>query len=178
MIRLESTGSRPATPDHRRGTRTMRHFLDLLDLTREELIYLLHQAAELKAAHLAGDRTPRLLGRVLGLVFEKPSLRTRVSFQTAMAQLGGASVFLTGTEAGLGSRESVPDFARVVSRYVDAVVLRTFHHDTVESFAAHSSCPVINGLSDYYHPCQALADLFTMQEVFKKITGRTVVFVG
>jgi ornithine carbamoyltransferase len=95
-----------------------------------------------------------------------------------MAQLGGASVFLAGTEVGLGSRESVPDFARVVSRYVDAVVLRTFHHDTVEAFAAHSSCPVINGLSDYYHPCQALADLFTMQEVFRKLTGRTLVFVG
>jgi len=112
------------------------------------------------------------------MVFEKPSLRTRVSFQTAMAQLGGASVFLAGTEVGLGSRESIPDFARVVSRYVDAVVLRTFHHDTVEAFAGHSSCPVINGLSDYYHPCQALADLFTMQEVFKKVAGKTLVFVG
>ena len=156
----------------------MRHFLDLLDLTPKEINSLLQATARLKKAHRRGRRKPLLLGQVLGLVFEKPSLRTRVSFQTAMAQLGGASVFLTGTEVGLGSRESVPDFARVVSRYVDAVVLRTFHHDTVEAFASHSSCPVINGLSDYYHPCQALADLFTMQEVFKKITGRTVVFVG
>jgi len=156
----------------------MRHFLDLLDLTPKEIAFLLEQTARLKKAHERGQRKPLLLGRVLGLVFEKPSLRTRVSFQTAMAQLGGASVFLAGTEVGLGSRESVPDFARVVSRYVDAVVLRTFHHDTVEAFAAHSSCPVINGLSDYYHPCQALADLFTMQEVFKKLTGRTLVFVG
>src|SRR2546425_4211125 len=156
----------------------MRHFLDLLDLTPKEINSLLQATARLKKAHRQGRRKPLLLGQVLGMVFEKPSLRTRVSFQTAMAQLGGASVFLAGTEVGLGSRESVPDFARVVSRYVDAVVLRTFHHDTVEAFATHSSCPVINGLSDYYHPCQALADLFTMQEVFKKITGRTVVFVG
>ncbi len=156
----------------------MRHFLDLLDLTPKEMAFLLEKTAQLKKAHERGRRKPFLLGRVLGLVFEKPSLRTRVSFQTAMAQLGGASVFLAGTEVGLGSRESVPDFARVVSRYVDAVVLRTFHHGTVEAFAAYSSCPVINGLSDYYHPCQALADLFTMQEVFKKLTGRTLVFVG
>ena len=156
----------------------MRHFLDLLDLTPKEIAHLLRETGRLKKAHRRGSRRPLLLGRVLGLVFEKPSLRTRVSFQTAMAQLGGASVFLSGNEVGLGSRESVPDFARVVSRYVDAVVLRTFHHDTVEAFAAHSSCPVINGLSDYYHPCQALADLFTMQETFKKLAGRTLVFVG
>src|SRR5207302_1596751 len=122
--------------------------------------------------------TPRLLGRVLGLVFEKPSLRTRVSFQTAMAQLGGASVFMSGHEVGLGSRESVPDFARVMSQYVDAVVIRTFSHATVEAFASHASCPVINGLSDYYHPCQALADLFTLQELFGDLSGRTLVFVG
>ena len=120
----------------------------------------------------------RLLGRVLGLVFEKPSLRTRVSFQAAIAQLGGASVFMNGQEVGLGSRESVADVARTISQYVDAVVLRTFQHETVEAFAAHAACPVINGLSDYYHPCQALADLFTMQEIFGKVAGRTLVFVG
>jgi ornithine carbamoyltransferase len=156
----------------------MRHFLDLLDLTSDEIAHLLEETGRLKKAQQRGARKPTLLGRVLGLVFEKPSLRTRVSFQTAMAQLGGSSVFLSGTEAGLGSRESVPDFARVISQYVDAVVLRTFSHATVEAFAAHSACPVINGLSDYYHPCQALADLYTMQEVFKKVTGRTLVFVG
>jgi ornithine carbamoyltransferase len=156
----------------------MRHFLDLLDLTADEIQHLLHETARLKAIHQPGQRRPSLLGRVLGLVFEKPSLRTRVSFQTAMAQLGGASVFLSGNEVGLGSRESVPDFARVMSQYVDAVVLRTFSHDTVEAFAAHSACPVINGLSDYYHPCQALADLFTVHEVFGTTAGRTLVFVG
>jgi ornithine carbamoyltransferase len=166
------------TPDFELGLLVMRHFLDLFDLTSDEIARLLKETARLKKAYQRGKRNPTLLGRVLGLVFEKPSLRTRVSFQTAMAQLGGSSLFLSGPEVGLGSRESVPDFSRVISQYVDAVVLRTFSHATVEGFAAHSACPVINGLSDYYHPCQALADLFTMQEVFKKITGRTVVFVG
>ncbi len=156
----------------------MRHFLDLLDLTSDEIAHLLEETARIKDAHKRGQRKPTLLGRVLGLVFEKPSLRTRVSFQAAIAQLGGASVFMTGSEVGLGSREGVPDFARVMSQYVDAVVLRTFSHATVEEFAAHSACPVINGLSDYYHPCQALADLFTMRELFGNLAGRTIAFVG
>jgi ornithine carbamoyltransferase len=156
----------------------MRHFLDLLDLTSDEIAQLLEETSRMKAAHERGLRKPTLLGRVLGLVFEKPSLRTRVSFQAAIAQLGGASVFMTGSEVGLGSRESIPDFARVMSQYVDAVVLRTFSHTTVEEFAAHASCPVINGLSDYYHPCQALADLFTMRELFRDLAGRTIAFVG
>jgi ornithine carbamoyltransferase len=156
----------------------MRHFLDLLDLTSDEILHLLGEASRLKAAHKRGESTPVLLGKVLGMVFEKPSLRTRVSFQAAIAQLGGSSVFLPGSETGLGSRESVPDFARVMSEYVDAVVLRTFSHATVEAFASHASCPVINGLSDYYHPCQALGDLLTVQEVFGELKGRTVVFVG
>jgi ornithine carbamoyltransferase len=156
----------------------MRHFLDLLDWSRDEITQLFDQTAALKAAHVRRQETPWLLGRVLGLVFEKPSLRTRVSFQAAIAQLGGASLFMSGSEVGLGSRESVPDFARILSEYVDAVVLRTFHHQTVELFADHSTVPVINGLSDYYHPCQALADLYTMREVFGTVDGRTLVFVG
>ena len=156
----------------------MRHFLDSLDLTKADLSLLLNETRRLKKDHADGRRTPTLLGRVLGLVFEKPSLRTRVSFQTAIAQLGGASVFLSAAEVGLGSRESVADCARVVSQYVDALVLRTFRHETVEAFAEHSACPVINGLSDYYHPCQALADLFTVQEVFGQLAGRTIAFVG
>ncbi|HEV3079143.1 MAG TPA: ornithine carbamoyltransferase [Gemmataceae bacterium] len=156
----------------------MRHFLDLVDLSSDEITHLLRETARLKTASAGGDRTPVLQGRVLGLVFEKPSLRTRASFQSAMAQLGGSSVFMTGTEAGLGSRESVPDFARVMSQYVDAVVLRTFSHETVQTFAAHSSCPVVNGLSDYHHPCQALADLFTLQEVFGDLKDRTIAFIG
>jgi ornithine carbamoyltransferase len=156
----------------------MRHILDLLDWTGEEILTLFKDTSRLKAAHKHKEPTPNLLGRVLGLLFEKPSLRTRVSFQAAIAQLGGASVFMAGNEVGLGSREDVPDFARTLSEYVDAVVLRTFSHATVEGFAAHASVPVINGLSNYYHPCQALADLFTVQEVFGEVTGRTLVFVG
>src|SRR5262245_51500878 len=159
-------------------TNNMRHFLTLFDVSRDELVDLLQETARLKAAHGRGERQPTLLGQVLGLVFEKPSLRTRGSFEAAMAQLGGASIFLPGAEVGFGSRESIPDFARAMSQYVDAVVLRTFHHQTVETFAAHSSCPVINGLSDYSHPCQALADLLTLHEVFGEVAGRTVVFVG
>lgn len=156
----------------------MRHFIDMLDLSPKEVQHLLNETGRLKSAWTSGERKPTLLARVLGLVFEKPSLRTRVSFQTAMAQLGGASVFLSGSDVGLGSRESVPDFARTMSQYVDAVVLRTFSHDTVVDFAKHSTCPVINGLSNYYHPCQALADLFTVQEVFGDLAGRSLVFVG
>ncbi len=156
----------------------MRHFLDVLDLPENDLAHLLAEAARLKAAHQQGVREPTLLGRVLGLVFEKPSLRTRGSFEAAIAQLGGASIFLPSSETGFGSRESVPDFARAMSQYVDAVVLRTFRHETAEVFAAHSACPVINGLSDYSHPCQALADVLTLQELFGGAAGRTVVFVG
>jgi ornithine carbamoyltransferase len=156
----------------------MRHFLDLLDLSADELNHLLDEAARLKAAHQRHEVTPLLQGRVLGLIFEKPSLRTRVSFETAMAQLAGAAIFLSSNEAGMGSRETVPDFARVMSQYVDGVVLRTFRHATVEMFAAYATCPVINGLSDYYHPCQALGDLLTVRETFGEIAGRTVVFVG
>lgn len=156
----------------------MRHFLDLLDLDRDEILHLLGEASRLKALHQRGDRGAPLLGRVLGMVFEKPSLRTRVSFQTAIAQLGGSSVFLPSSETGLGTRETVPDFARTISQYVDAVVLRTFSHQTVETFARYATCPVINGLSDYFHPCQALGDLLTLQEVFRDLAGLTLVFVG
>jgi ornithine carbamoyltransferase len=156
----------------------MRHFLNLLDLTDDELQHLLREAAALKAGSARGERPPLLAGRVLGMIFEKPSLRTRASFEAAMAQMGGSSVFLSASDGPLGQRESVADFARTLSQYVDAVVLRVFHHATIEEFARFSSVPVINGLSDYYHPCQALADLLTMQEVFGDIKGRTLVFVG
>jgi ornithine carbamoyltransferase len=156
----------------------MRHFLDLFDLTEDEIRHLLQETARLKALHARGKRRQTLAGRLLGLIFEKPSLRTRASFQAAMAQLGGTSIFMAGDEVGLGSRESVPDVARVMSQYVDAMVLRTFRHETVEIFSKHAACPVINGLSDVSHPCQALADLFTMQEVFGNLAGKTLVFVG
>jgi ornithine carbamoyltransferase len=156
----------------------MRHFLELWDWTADEILDLLKEAGRLKKAHLRGKNKPSLQGHVLGLIFEKPSLRTRVSFQAAIAQLGGSSIFLSGAEVGLGSRETVPDFARTISNYVSGVVLRTFKHETVEEFAAHAGCPVINGLSDYCHPCQALGDLLTLQEYCDPIEGRTLVFVG
>src|SRR5262249_43747780 len=111
----------------------MRHLLTLLDLTSDEILALLQEAARLKAASQRGERPPLLNGRVLGLVFEKPSLRTRVSFQAAMAQLGGASIFLSGKEVGLGTRESIPDCARTLSQYVDGVVLPGFHQETLRT---------------------------------------------
>src|SRR5262245_23740426 len=156
----------------------MKHFIDLLDWDGPQIIKLLKEASRLKKVHLKGKNKPTLEGKVLGLIFEKPSLRTRVSFEAGIAQLGGASIFLSQQEAGLGKRESIADFARTISQYVDAVVLRTFHHATVESFARFAGVPLINGLSDYYHPCQALGDLLTVQEICGDVAGKTVVFVG
>lgn len=157
----------------------MRHFLSLIDPTAEELNQLLDDAARLKADSLRCIRPPLLAGRVLGLIFEKPSLRTRASFEAAMTHLGGASVFLSTSAGPLGQRESVADFARTLNHYVDAVVLRTHKHGTIEEFASHATIPVINGLSDLCHPCQVLGDLLTIQEHFPGgIRGKTLVFVG
>jgi ornithine carbamoyltransferase len=156
----------------------VRHFLNLNDVSGAELKALLSEAARLKAELKKGHRPPLLAGRVLGLVFEKPSLRTRVSFEAAMAQLGGTSIFLSATDGALGVREPVADFARTMSGYVDAVALRVFKHSTIEEFAAHSRVPVINALSDLSHPCQALGDLLTIQEVLGGLEGKTLVFVG
>ena len=156
----------------------MQHFLDLWDWSGEEIHQLLQVAAKLKKAQERGKSKPTMQGRVLGLIFEKPSLRTRVSFEAAMAHLGGASIFISQTDAGLGTRESIADYARTISQFVDAVVLRTFKHTTVVQFAEYATCHVINGLSDYYHPCQAVGDLLTMREVFGDLDGKTMVFVG
>lgn len=155
----------------------MRHFIDMLDWEGDEIRKLLKDAVRLKKEQPKSRAKPALQGKVLGLIFEKPSLRTRVSFQSAIAHLGGSSIFLS-SNVGLGTRKTVPDFARTVSQYVDAVVLRTYLHQTVLDFAEHSECPVINGLSNYYHPCQALGDVLTMTELFGKLRNRTVVFVG
>jgi ornithine carbamoyltransferase len=155
-----------------------RHLLSLFEVTPEEILSLCRHAAELKAENVGPRRATPLQNRVLGLVFEKPSLRTRVSFQAAMGQLGGTSVYLSGVEAGFGTRESIADIARVMSEYVDVMVLRTFSHRTIEEFANLAACPVINGLSNDYHPCQALADLFTIREHFGDFAGKTLAFVG
>src|SRR5438105_1813338 len=125
----------------------MKHFLNLIDLTVEELSGLLAESARLKEAHARGIPARSLCGKVVGLVFEKPSLRTRVSFESGVAQLGGTALYLPGNEVGLGWRESVADFARTVGQYVDALVLRVYRHETVEGLAKHSSIPVVNGLS-------------------------------
>jgi ornithine carbamoyltransferase len=156
----------------------MNHVIDLLDWTGDQVLKLLKDAARMKKAHAKGKYKPRLQGKVLGMIFEKPSLRTRVSFQAGMSQLGGEAVFLNGAEAGLGKRESLSDIARTVSEYVDAIVLRTFQHENVTEFARWSSKPIINGLSDYYHPCQALGDLLTVRECFGDVEDKTIVFIG
>lgn len=155
----------------------MPHLIDLVDWEAKQILKVLKEAARLKKAHLRGKDKPTLAGKVLGLIFEKPSLRTRVSFEAGMMQLGGSSIFL-GPETGLGVRESIADCARTLSHFVDAVVLRVFRHRTVMEFAKWATVPVINGLSDYNHPCQALGDLLTMQEIVGDLVGKTVVFVG
>jgi ornithine carbamoyltransferase len=142
----------------------MNHFLSICDLDAATLPHLFWLAAEMKGQGKARDGQARLRGRTLALIFEKPSLRTRVTFEVAMAHLGGAAVYLGAQEIGLGQRESVPDVARNLSRWVDAVAARVFAHRTVEELARHASIPVINALSDEEHPCQALADFFTLWE--------------
>ena len=140
----------------------VRHFLSIADLSTAEITALLDDADALKRDPVPVDAPLR--GKALAMIFEKPSLRTRLSFDVAMRDLGGHSSYLSPQEVGLGRRESVSDVARVVSRYVDIVVLRTNSHETLEEFAKHASVPVINGLSDLSHPCQGLADIFTIRE--------------
>ena len=148
--------------------------LSISDLTGEKLKALIRSAVDMKEG---GWRTT-LSGKSLALVFEKPSLRTRVSFELAMRQLGGESLYLSPEEVGLGRRESIPDVARVLCRYVDVIAARTFAHSTVESLAAFASVPVINALSDFEHPCQALADLMTIYERKGDLEGLTVAYTG
>jgi ornithine carbamoyltransferase len=155
----------------------MRNVLTLFELTAAEIERVFEITAELKTALKQGVREPLLAGRVMGLLFEKPSLRTRVSFETGMAQLGGASLFL-GEDVGWGKREAMSDFARVLSQYVDVLVCRAKSHRTVEELAEHATCAVINGLTDQSHPCQALADLYTMREVHGDLRGRKLAYVG
>lgn len=157
----------------------MKHFITLFDITTDELQRLLSQAAELKRElkRTRGNISPRLAGRTLGLLFEKPSLRTRVSFEAAMAQLGGASIFL-GAEAGWGQRESLADFSRTLTRYVDVLVFRGNNHSTLEALCRESCCPIINGLTQLAHPCQAVADIFTIQECFPALSQVRLAFIG
>jgi ornithine carbamoyltransferase len=162
-----------------RGSGAMiRHFVEVFDLKPEEARALVDRALALKREDRQGKRPAILAGRTLGMVFEKPSLRTRVSFEAAIAQLGGNAIFLQGKDVGLGSRESAADFARITSLYIDALAVRTFAHATVEELARHASIPVINALSDAAHPCQALADMMTIRESLGRLQGVKVAFVG
>lgn len=142
----------------------MKHFISLADLSALQIEHLLKQALELKKAWQAGKTNTTLRGKVLAMVFQKPSLRTRVSFDVGMLHLGGQALYLSPAEIGLGGRESVPDVARVLSGYVDGIMARTFAHEHILQLAEYATVPVINGLSDYNHPCQALADFLTILE--------------
>jgi len=155
-----------------------RHLLVAEDLTSQEIEAVFAVTRDLQTKFDQGIREPLMPGRVLALVFEKPSLRTRVSFQTAMVHLGGSSLFLGADTGFASSRESVDDFGKVLSQYVDGIVCRTKSHDTLESLAAASGVPVINGLSDASHPCQALADIYTLRQHVGRVRGLTLAFVG
>ncbi|MFL0800546.1 MAG: ornithine carbamoyltransferase [Agarilytica sp.] len=155
-----------------------RHFLTLLDLSPSELQQLIRNAITLKAEHRSGQCNTRLKGKVLGKIFEKSSTRTRVSFEAGMIQLGGGSIFLSPNDTQLGRGEPVEDSARVLSRMVDIIMIRTFDHATIERFAQYSKVPVINALTDSYHPCQLLADIQTYVEHRGDIQGKTVTWVG
>lgn len=156
----------------------MKHLTSLFDLAPEELIAVLDRAADLKARFRKGDRPQLFPGRVLAQLFEKPSLRTRNSFEAAMIHLGGSGIFLTTAEAGMHGRESLPDVARVLSSFSDLITMRTFSQKLIEEVATYSSCPVINGLSDERHPCQALTDLLTIRESLGRLNDVHLVFVG
>jgi ornithine carbamoyltransferase len=157
----------------------VKHLLSLDGVSPAAMRALLTRAALLKRAREAGEPRPApLAGKTVALLFEKPSLRTRVSFEVAARELGAGSLYLSPAEVGLGQRESVADVARVLSGYVHAVVIRTFSHATLEAFARAASIPVINGLTDLHHPCQALADVLTMTEEFGDLTGRVLTYVG
>ena len=155
-----------------------RHFLTLLDFSPAALDQLIKRAIELKQAHKAGADQRAFPGKVLAMIFAKSSTRTRVSFEAGMAQLGGHAMFLSPQDTQLGRGEPIEDSARVISSMVDLVMIRTFGHDIVERFAAHSSVPVINGLTDDYHPCQLLADIQTWVEHRGSIAGKSVCWVG
>jgi len=155
----------------------MRHLVTLHDLTAEEILRIFTLTEDLKAKFETGVREPILPGRVLALLFEKPSLRTRVSFQSGMAHMGGSSMML-GDDTGFGKRERIDDFTRVLCQYVDAVVMRCKKHETVVEMAQHATCSVINGLTDLAHPCQALADLYTVKCHVQSLQQAKIAWVG
>lgn len=156
----------------------MKHFLTLLDYSPTELNTLINHAIELKKRWRDGHHDHHCQGKVMGMIFEKASTRTRVSFEAGMAQLGGHAIFLTTHDTQLGRGEPIEDSARVLSSMVDIIMIRTFAHATIEKFSQYSSVPVINGLTNEYHPCQLLADMQTYYELRGNIQGKTVVWIG
>ena len=156
----------------------IRHFLTLFDLSSDDLQKLIQRGIELKAKQKAGEIYEPLKNKVLGMVFEKSSTRTRVSFETGMVQFGGSAIFLSPRDTQLGRGEPIEDTARVLSRMVDVVTIRTFEHEKLERFASFSLVPVINALTDLHHPCQLLADIQTYVEHRGDITGKTVAWIG
>lgn len=155
----------------------MEHFISLEDLSTEQVENILQIAADLKAQVKSGERRPIFQQKVLGFVFEKPSLRTRVSFEGLMKQHAGSTVYL-GEEAGFGKREPLEDFVPILTSYVDLLVMRTRQHELVTRAAELSQCPIVNGLTDYNHPCQALADIMTIQELFGDLKSVKLAYVG
>lgn len=157
----------------------VRHFLTLMDLDANEALALIDRAIELKRQHKIGDVLYEpLRNKVLGMIFEKSSTRTRVSFEAGMAHFGGQAIFLSPRDTQLGRGEAIEDSARVLSRMVDIIMIRTFEHETIELFAKYSRVPVINALTDSYHPCQLLADMQTYVEHRGSIAGKTVAYIG
>ncbi|WP_455208780.1 ornithine carbamoyltransferase [Kaarinaea lacus] len=156
----------------------IRHFLTLFDLSSDDLQRMVYRAIELKAKQRAGEIYQPLKNKVLGMVFEKSSTRTRVSFEAGMAQFGGHAIFLSPRDTQLGRGEPIEDTARVLSRMVDIIMIRTFEHEKLERFASYSLVPVINALTDLHHPCQLLADIQTFVEHRGDIQGKTVAWIG
>lgn len=156
----------------------IRHFLTLHDLSPDELNQVIDSAIALKKAHRENTQKPVLAQKVLAMIFEKSSTRTRVSFEAGMAQLGGSALFLSPSDTQLGRGEPIEDSARVISRMTDIIMIRTFGHDKIETFAQHSEVPVINALTDSFHPCQLLADVQTYVEHRGSIQGKTVAWIG
>jgi ornithine carbamoyltransferase len=155
-----------------------RHFTRVADWSRADLERVLDLADELKELQRRREEHHLLPGRTLGMIFQKPSTRTRVSFEVGIAQLGGSGLYLSASDLQLGRGETLKDTATVLSRYLDAIMIRTFEQDDVEELARHASIPVINGLTDSSHPCQALADVLTIRERFGRLEGVTVVYLG
>lgn len=156
----------------------MCNFLAIDDFSSNEIERLLKLASKLKQEHFSTGNKPVLLGKTLAMIFQKPSLRTRVSFEMAMHHLGGKSIYISPQEIELGKRESVPDIARVLDGYVDAIMARVFQYEQILELAEHTSIPVINGLSNYNHPCQALGDMLTIMEQRSKLQDLRLTFVG